>query len=106
MPTIKFTHTYTKLLLNGTPVDAARLLDVQKVNIQDLSFDLLEYDTDRGMYKLPTKGEYMMLIFLKPGSEFHLFTTLRRFTPEKFAYYQANLSKVFDVVITQPEPAV
>jgi hypothetical protein len=100
---IKFSHRYKKLLNeNNEVVKTATLLHVQIVNLEDLSPGFLCYDTDDGKYKLPSWGKYLMLIFLKPETEntgANLFTTLRRYTPEKYVYYCNGIGRTFDVVV-------
>lgn len=93
---IKFSHRYSKLLNNLEYITMATLLDVVKLNIEGMSKEFLDYDTDSGCFQLPKKGEFMMLIFKKYGTN-HLFTTLRRHTPDKYIYYHGAIGKVFDV---------
>jgi hypothetical protein len=64
-----------------------------------VSKTFLDYDTDYGKYKLPAKGKYLILIFLKPGINTNLFTTIRRFTPEKYKYYKDARGEMFEVQI-------
>lgn len=88
----------------------AKLLEVIPVELSDLSAEFLEYDTDDCVYELPKKGKYLMLIFqnatiyyLKPNEIFrpqqHIFTTIRRETPENLKYYQTNIGEIFNVII-------
>ena len=94
---IKFSHTYTKLLdHNANPIAIAKLLLVLEINLEEMSKDFLAYDTDDGLFDLPKKGAYLMLVFQKLNG-FNLFTTLRRFTPEKFNYYHAAIGQTFDI---------
>jgi len=83
-------------------ITRAKLLMVQPVRIQDLPFEFLEYDTDAGKYRLPTRGNYILLTFLKPGADMHLFTTLRPETPSKEDYYKTKIGQLFEVVLTEP----
>lgn len=105
MHTIKFTHAYRKLLLNGQPITRAKLLSVEQVRLQDITAEFLEYDTDGGLYSLPKTGNYLKLTFLKPGKDFHLFTTLRSDRPGKIDYYLSRIGELFEVIINQEEPA-
>lgn len=73
------------------------LLEVVNIKLEDLSESFLDYDTDEGTYKLPKKGEYMMLIFKKDTTT-HLMTTLRRRTADKEKYYRSAIGKWFDVI--------
>jgi len=89
MRTIKFSHRYTKM--RGSEV---RLIEVLNSKFEDLSDTFIEYDTRLccgGNYKLPKKGDCLVLLFLGKGSIWdssELFTTVRRSTPEKEAYYK------------------
>ncbi|MBX4215586.1 hypothetical protein KW797_01410 [Candidatus Parcubacteria bacterium] len=99
-PSIKFSHHYAKLRA-VEPEMAATLLDVLIVRIETLSPAFLDYDTDDGMFKLPKKGEFMMLMF--EGSR-GLLTTLRSsWRQSKVAYYQKLIGQDFDIVIAPPE---
>lgn len=105
MPTIKFSHRYTKLMdCQGAIVETALLLSVVKIDLANMHPDFIDYDTDCGAYTLPKKGPYLMLLFVKRfcGEPKHLFTTLRRFTPQKEIYYSQQVGKVFNIEIIQP----
>ena len=101
MYTIKFSHPYRKLFLNGQLITRAKLLLVEPVKLQDLTAEFLEYDTDAGKYELPKRGNYLRLTFLKPGPDAHLFTTLRAATPGKQEYYTSKIGELFEVVLTE-----
>jgi len=103
MNSIKFSHEYAKLqdtqehdesLL--TMAKRIVLLEVIVVNLEDLNHHFLNYDTDFGVYKLPDKGKYMLLLFQKNNG---LMPTLRRWTPEKEIYYKSKIGEEFDVQI-------
>lgn len=97
---IKFSHYYPKLYTdNGILLSSAQLLQVLVVDLSELSKPFLDYDTDNGVYELPNKGKYLLLIY-KYGS---LFTTLRRWTEEKEKYYRENIGKTFDIVVEVTE---
>lgn len=103
---IKFSHSYNKIGLAFKPTSrylkTATLLDVINVKLEDLSFAFLGYDTtyyEKGKlenYKLPKKGDYLLLIFL---GECGIFTTLRRQVPAKELYYRDKIGDVFEVII-------
>jgi hypothetical protein len=98
---IKFSHKYHKLLVPGATaeyIETAILLDVVPINLEDVSKAFLDYDTDAGLFELPKSGIYMMLIFCKERS-WDLFTTLRRWTPDKQTYYRSGIGKIFDIEI-------
>ena len=103
MNIIKFAHHYPKLsAIRGREIitiSQARLLQVLTVDLSDLTAEFLDYDTAAGTYQLPTKGKYLILIFLKPGGV-DLFTTLRRWTPEKERHYTAKTGEDFYITFT------
>jgi len=98
MNTIKFSHTYKKLegVSSGSVV---LLLQVIQVRLEDLSKAFLEYDTDNGTYKLPSYGDYLMLIFQKENEQ--IFTTLRPNNARKYIYYQCKQGQLFKVLIEE-----
>lgn len=87
MAIIKFSYPFTKLFTNSSLTETACLLQVLQVDLSDITQEMRDYDTDFGSYKLPAKGAYLMLIFMKPKGG-GLFTTLRRETPSKLEYYR------------------
>lgn len=105
MATIKFSHAYSKLLMpDGAYVQWARLLDVLDIDLGGMSKAFLDYDTDEGTFTLPKSGEFLMLVFQKYDTVTwkgtNLFTTLRRSTPQKRAYYRSEIGRVFDVKVS------
>lgn len=102
MQTIKFSFPYPKLYgPEGCPVGQCRLLQVLPVQIEDLAAEFLHYDTAAGTYPLPPSGKYLLLIFMKPD-RVNLFTTIRRHTPEKEAYYGRLIGEVFNIQLNTP----
>ena len=101
MKKIKFSHNYTKLKLLDNPTHA-KLIQLFNVAYDELSEDLLKYDTayPGGYYPLPSGGEYLLLIFLSPKG---LFTTIRRYTPEKHEYYKSSVGETFEVIVNDTE---
>ena len=97
---IKFSHKYAKLLHpdTGRPIVNAMLLQVLDIKLEELSRHFIAYDTD-GIYKLPDKGEYLMLIFQKGDDD--IFTTLRRKTPNKNEYYRSKVGEYFEIIIEE-----
>jgi len=101
---IKFSHIYNKLLdEHNDVIEYATLLGVFAINLEDQHPAFIEYDTDDGKYPLPKKGKYLMLLFEKPKEDYvigrHLFTTLRRYTPEKLKYYKFCIGQEFSITI-------
>ena len=91
MQKIRFSHEYYKL---PVLVKTAVLLAVHKVKLEKLPQDFIDYDTAyytkgapiaTGYYPLPEKGDYILLLL---WGQRGLFTTLRRGTPDKQAYYE------------------
>lgn len=101
MHNIKFSHPYRKLFLGGQLITRAKLLAVEQIKIEDMTAEFIEYDTDGGKYELPKRGKYLRLIFLKPGQDAHLFTTLRSDRPGKLEYYTDKIGELFEVVLTE-----
>lgn len=104
MPKILFSHIYSKLLdSHNDVIESAKLIGVFRVNIEDLHPSFLSYDTDNGKYKLPEKGTFLMLLFLKPFETYvtdqNLFTTLRRYTPQKDTYYWQKVGMDFNIIV-------
>lgn len=103
MPQIFFSHLYPKLLdSHNNMIDSAKLIGLFRVKLEDLHPSFLFYDTDNGKYKLPKRGDFLMLLFLKPFETYicdqNLFTTLRRYTPQKDIYYQKKVGMDFDII--------
>jgi hypothetical protein len=100
---IEFNHKYKKLGIgNGQYCKKIKLLDVVNVNLENLSAEFLEYDTDAGLFKLSEKGKYLMLIFLKEdyhGSNKNLLITIRSWKLDKEKDYRSEIGKWFDVKI-------
>ena len=90
MITIKFSHKYIKMPAN---MEKTKLVDIDLVDLEDLSEEFIQKDTaivGGGHYKLPKKGKYMVLWLDSQGE---LWQTIRRWTPEKEAYYLAHMGE-------------
>jgi hypothetical protein len=104
MAKIKFSHNYFKLPVIIKP---AVLLAVHRVKLEKLPKDFIDYDTayslgkgaETGYYPLPEKGDYILLLL---WGQRGLFTTLRRWTPDKQAYYEKLEGETIEVVIDAP----
>lgn len=88
MITIRFSHHYIKM-----PPDTKNtvLVDVELVNLEDLSKDFLEKDTEivgGGHYPLPPSGKFMILWLDTNG---YRWQTIRRWTPAKERYYHKHV---------------
>ena len=105
MPVIKFSHIYKKLHEQTKAV----LLDVELTSFNALDKDFVAYDTfypneDTGEdshYPL-SKGLQLVLTF--KGNKRIPFTTVRRATGKKEAWYRSNIGKEFDIVFVKEEP--
>jgi len=97
MITIKFSHKYFKM----PSIDTSVLLQVLTMDIKDMSPAFRAYDTEYegGSYPLKGSGKYMVLL-LFAGNE-HLRTTVRRWTPEKEAYYKSRVGEIVKIQITE-----
>lgn len=96
---LKFSHDYDKLPMQWEG-QKAQLLFVRPILLQNQLPALLDYDTSirgDGKYKLPKTGGYILLVFelLETGA---IFTTIRRFTYEKYEFYRKNLDRSFTLV--------
>ncbi|MBU0958565.1 MAG: hypothetical protein KKB31_01340 [Nanoarchaeota archaeon] len=104
MNKISFSHPYKKLEVVGVGIGVgtitkAILLGVSCVDLENLEQPFLDYDTDKGKYKLPKKGVYLLLLFSKTDRD--LFTTLRRYTLKKFIYYHSRIGETFSVEVKE-----
>jgi len=97
MNNIKFLHHYPKIYGQSS----AELLKVKICDRSDLDDHFVEYDTvylsyaAMDHYSLPT-GPLLVLVFL--GDKNIPFTTVKRWTVNKAAYYLRNLNKQFKIV--------
>jgi hypothetical protein len=97
---IKFSHHYPKL--HGQ--DSAVLLQTTLVDSCNMSLEFVEYDTsyvgkDGVEHYQLQKNRYILLVFV--GNKMIPFTTVRRYTPGKYRYYNSNIGEVFDIKIEE-----
>lgn len=99
---IKFSHWYSKMpncLRNG---DKVQLLEVFKKDFEDLGYKFIWYDTLRrnssDRYNLPEAGPAIILLL-----HYHndIFTTVRRYTDDKYNYYTENIGNDFVVIVDE-----
>ena len=105
--TIKFSHYYLKM--QGFDLDRSfTLVDMVTVNLSNLTPSFIQYDTtytEQGIdnifqkYPLP-KGDLITLYLVQ---DFHLITTIRRYTPEKFSFYTSWVGKEVMLKIVEKE---
>lgn len=107
MHKIKFSHRYLKM---KDGFERSTLLDVLPVDLKNLSIRFLEYDTvyedaagNQDHYRLPRRGAYMILILQNHtiGYNGHVWTTIRRRTPEKEAYYRGLIGQEVECVVSE-----
>ena len=96
MPTIKFSAPYSKFPPDPDP---STLLDVFVVDRDALSHHFVAYDTHfvgGGHYRLPQGKLLVLLLRSESGA---IWTTIRRMTPEKEAYYRSLRGKSIRIEI-------
>ena len=104
MNTIKFSHSYSKMDCN---TETAGLMFLSVCDVSELHKSFVEYDTkywnpemeDKAYYELPKTGKVIVLL-LYDEKNFIVFTTIRRWTPEKEVYYRSQVGKLFRIEIT------
>lgn len=112
MSKIKFSHQYEKMPPGW---ERSQLLEVFDKDYIKLSEEYIKYDTEIKTYQDPAsdyiepkkyynlpKGSLLILLLL--SSKGHLWTTIRRCTPDKRGYYMMMRGAVFDCVIEQETP--
>ena len=108
MNKIKFSHDYEKIPTSDDPRDTI-LLEVLTVEQKELSSGFVEYDTSyferlggeliKKNFPLP-KGKVLILILNSPYAfKDNLWTTIRRYTPEKEKYYRSIRGQKVEIVI-------
>ena len=97
---IKFSHIYKKMPENFDP---SKLIQIMLTTRDHLSHNFEVYDTetvDGEYYKLPS-GEVLVMFLLTRDNV--LWTTIRRYTPSKFAYYSDHIGQYFDIDVAEEE---
>jgi len=93
MKSIKFSHEYNKFPPDDDP---SILLGVFTVPVRSLSESFILYDTtttDGSRYSLPKSGDVLVLLLYQECNN-HLWTTVRRQTPEKERYYRSLIGQL------------
>lgn len=93
---IKFSHDYYKFTVNKLPFSAT-LVQCFKINYKDLSRCFVAYDIayDEGDCPLPKTD---LIVLLLMDNEKRLFTTARRYTPDKWKHYKKHEGESFKLV--------
>lgn len=109
---ITFSHDYDKMLNNSYKQlpKKAILLEVFVKDSEELHPHFIEYDTiylsretcDYEYYKLP-KGDVIILLLKSEfdNGDVMLWTTIRRFNPKKFQYYNNLRGQDFEIIIKE-----
>lgn len=101
---IKFSHRYDKIPADTILNMGTVLLHVFTIEAKDIGFDFLNYDTiycedgKVNRYELP-KGKVLVLLLLSGG--LMLWTTIRRWIPQKEKYYQNIVGQPVEIVINE-----
>jgi len=105
MKKIRFSHLYLKFKHScidaEVPPSSAVLLEVFVADTSKLHDSFIMYDTayeENGLlqyYELP-KGKVIVLLFKSGGL---VFTTIRRFSREKYRYYLDSRGEMFEIVV-------
>jgi len=108
---IKFSEEYSKMLNNrqGEAPRRAILLETFIAETEQLHPRFVEYDTsyfdkkenNRAYYKLPKGKVIVLLLRTEFADEVMMWTTIRRYTPQKFEYYKKNRMEEFEIVINK-----
>lgn len=103
MNKIKFSHKYFKMPkpIASRSCNSAMLLAVLNTTKDQLKEEFIHYDTlavTGDKYELP-EGRLMVLLLL--SSE--LWTTVRRWSPEKEKYYKSKIGEIFEIEISDGE---
>lgn len=95
MTKIHFSHKYYKMPDLAT--HSTRLLQVLVADSKEFSNEFISYDTtfNGGAYPLP-KGKVLILLLFTGD---RLWTTIRRWTPQKEKYYKELMRKYVEIVI-------
>ena len=105
--TLTSDHRYLKM-----PEDVSNTiaLEIIKTHNRDIASHFKRYDTeyDVGYYNLPDTDLLLILLMsfednCSGGANGRLWTTLRKYTPEKELYYRTMRGKSIEIEITHPE---
>ena len=91
--------------MDGKRPKTAILMEVFKVNSKDLHKKFVEYDTvyfdlNRWEYYKIPDGEVLVLLLQSLDM---IWTTIRRYTPEKFEYYKNSRWEEFEIQLKEVE---
>lgn len=99
MSTIRFSHVYRKMPSNISGNNrTTKLLEVLLTTKENLSQDFIQYDTvtiHDDHYPLPS-GRLIVLLLITDNQ---LWTTIRRFTQDKYEYYRNLRGQMVNIEI-------
>jgi len=99
---IKFSHTYFKMPVR---FEKSALIQVINIDAKEISDSLYDYDTTYAtgfneVAKYPLPAGRLILLMLKSKAGL-LWTTIRRWTPEKEQYYRRLVGQVVECEVTE-----
>lgn len=109
MNTIKFSHKYCKMpypILAKKSVVSTTLLEIFLKGNDDLSPEFIVYDTEilgGGFYEVPEGKLIVLLLLTESPVDNYLWTTIRRFTIEKYLRYKNLRGKTVQIEIAEPD---
>src|SRR3990167_690539 len=110
MNTIKFSHKYLKMPIN-IKTRKTILIGVSLIHFKQLSEKFIMYDTSyesyntlfesSTMYVLPKTQLLLLTLFTENEQIPKVWTTLRRFTPQKHDYYNKLIGQDIKILIVE-----
>lgn len=97
---LKLGYDITKPSKNDTISRFALLIQVIRINKNDLSKSFIEYDTRfmGGTFQIPDNEELLLLIF-REQFFYKIFTTLRSYTKRKESFYRKRVGQPFEILV-------
>ncbi|WP_125178638.1 hypothetical protein [Leptospira harrisiae] len=97
---LKLGYDISKPSQNDTISRFALLIQVIRINKNDLSKSFIEYDTRfiGGTFQIPDNEELLLLIF-REQFFYKIFTTLRSYTKRKESFYRKRVGQPFEILV-------
>lgn len=110
-PKIKFSHRYYKMPIQEAIKSGKHtIIGIQiHEDIYKLPEEFLHYDAsfwngkETEEYPIPLGKGIVIFIFSSHDNDFELWTTIRRWTPEKQKYYEGLKGKEVEIIIEKGE---
>ncbi|MBI2135733.1 hypothetical protein HYU06_01540 [Candidatus Woesearchaeota archaeon] len=109
MQTIKFSHRYFKMPIN-IETKVTYLLGIQKIHYNNLSKGFIDFDTlyndkegNLFYYKLPKTDLLILTLFSDSDQSPRIWTTVRRWAPQKEEYYKNLVGQEVKILIEEIE---